>query len=123
LRFGYAENRPAENLYCTSRQEACIAADALGQRSGQIAIGGGIATLQSGDPFDADTWTAGTKIQIMRSEWAILDVPTPSTLAIGGQSGAGRVSANGSAVSFSNPGECVKHPLGTRITANALTSP
>jgi hypothetical protein len=42
-------------------------------------------------------------------------------VSIGSQIGTGKVSANGSVVSFSNPGECVKHTLGTHLTANGAT--
>src|SRR5262249_44468769 len=100
---------------CTSRREACVAVDSLGQRFGQIKIVGGKVILQSGDPFDADTWKPGTKIQIMGNEWPLSSPPTAKTLTIGSQAGPGTVSAKGSVVYFSNPGECVKHTVGTRI--------
>jgi hypothetical protein len=71
--------------------------------------------LQSGDPFDAGKRKAGTKIQIMGSEWVLSSATTLNTLTIGSKAGSGNVSATGSVVYFSNPGEYARHTRGTRI--------
>jgi len=122
VKFGYGENGPATSFCCTSRQESCAAADALGQRSGTFTVGGGTNVyLAGGDNFDTDTWAPGGRILLRSVEWPITAVNAPNFLTIGNLKGPGTVSASGGHVSFSNPGECVKHGQGTRITASGTT--
>jgi len=118
--FGYGENGPALNFYCTSRREACVSVDVLGQRSGTFTAYNGSISSQAGDSFDIATWKVGTKIQLEGSEWPIAGI-SGSTVMIAPSTGLGTVSAQGNTVTFSYPGECVRHLLGSRITAGGTT--
>ena len=121
VKFGYAENGDPGSFYCTSRQEACVAVEPVAQHTGQVNVHNGVITLASGDPFDPVTWKPGMRLQIFGVEWPLTAVTSAKAATIGSLTGAGTVTAAGPAITFSNPGECVKHPPGSRITANGTT--
>ena len=118
--FGYGENGPATSFYCTSRREACVSVDAQGQRSGTFYVWNGTVTPQTGDSFDSTTWAPGGKLRLEGTEWPITGV-NASSVTIGSLPGLGTVSASGTTVMFSYPGECSRHLNGSRITVGQTT--